>query len=303
MENIIIQLSGGVGKHISFTSLIPLIKQKYDRIYITTPYPDLFFGNPYITKINPIMDRSFYKDVVLKDSTRIVMTDPYDEQSFIKKEKHLLDVWGELCGLKIDKPMNLKTEIYMDESEKFTVDKVVNEIRESTKDKFILIQLNGGQSPHNFEQNGTNEFSFFNEGSKRHYPFDYYIELIKKLKQHFPEHTIIRYGLMNEPIPYEIGKMVATMQPAVHYKNYYWLSKHADHIICIDSSLQHMTAGVKKSVVIWGDTKPQHFGYSLHHNLFEDNEDTMSYCRPFGESNQKVIFPNPEKVLYALGKI
>ena len=108
---------------------------------------------------------------------------------------------------------------------------------------------------------------------------------------------------MNEPIPYEIGKMVATMQPAVHYKNYYWLSKHADHIICIDSSLQHMTAGVKKSVVIWGDTKPQHFGYSLHHNLFEDNEDTMSYCRPFGESNQKVIFPNPEKVLYALGKI
>lgn len=52
-----------------------------------------------------------------------------------------------------------------------------------------------------------------------------------------------------------------------------------------------------------GDTKLQHFEYSLHHNLVEDNEDTMSYYRPFGESNQKVIFPSPEKVLYALGKI
>jgi hypothetical protein len=300
MENIIIQLSGGVGKHVSFTSLLPLLKEKYDNIYLITPYGDLFFGNPYITKINPIMDRSFYRDVILKDSTRIVMTDPYDHQSFIKKEKHLLGVWGELCGLQIKDPMNLKTEIYMDENEKFTVDKVVNEIRESTKDKFIMIQLNGGQSPHNFEQNHGTEFSFFNEGSKRHYPFDYYVTLIKNLKESFPEHTIIRYGLINEPIPYEVGKMVATMQPAVHYKNYYWLAQYADHVICIDSSLQHMTAGIKKSVVIWGDTRPEHFGYSIHRNLIEKNDDTMSYCRPFGESNQKVIFPSPEKVLYAL---
>jgi ADP-heptose:LPS heptosyltransferase len=301
-NNIIIQLSGGVGKHISFTSIIPLLKEKYENIYIITPYPDLYFGNPNITSINPIMDKNFYKNVVLKDSTKIVMADPYDHQSFIKKQKHLLEIWGELCDIKIQKPMELKTEIFMNENEKFTVDKIINEIRESTKNKYILIQLNGGQSPHNFEQNGTQEFSFFNEGSKRHYPFDYYVELIKKIKDMYPEHTILRYGLMNEPIPYEIGKMVATMQPAVHYKNYYWLSKYASHIICIDSSLQHMTAGVKSSIVIWGDTKPEHFGYSIHRNLIEKNDDTMSYCRPFGESNQKIIFPSPEKVLYYMEK-
>lgn len=96
--------------------------------------------------------------------------------------------------------------------------------------------------------------------------------------------------------------MVATMQPAVHYKNYYWLSKYAEHVICIDSSLQHMTAGIKPSIVIWGDTRPEHYGYSIHTNLTEKNEDTMSYCRPFGEYNQNIKFPNPEKVLYYLKK-
>jgi hypothetical protein len=301
-SSIIVQIAGGVGKHIAFTSLLPLLKNKYEKIYVSTAYPDLYYGNPYINEINPRIDKSFYKNIILKDSTKIVMTDPYDYEPFIKKEIHLLQAWANLCDIKIDNPMNLKTELYMNENEKFTVDKVVNEIREMTKDKFIMIQLNGGQSPHNFEQQGREEFSFFNEGSKRHYPFDYYVELVKKLKDKYPDHTILRYGLMNEPIPYEIGKMVATMQPAVHYKNYYWLSKYAEHIICIDSSLQLITSGVKSSIVIWGDTKPEHFGYSIHKNLVEKNEDTMSYCRPFGEFNQDVKFPNPDKVIYYLTK-
>ena len=302
MKNIIIQVSGGVGKNVSFTSLRPFIKEKYENVYINTPYPDLFFGNPYITKINPLMDQRFYKDIVLKDSTKIVMIDPYDHESFIKKERHLLEIWAELCDIKIESGMSLKTEIYMDENEKFTVDKVVNEFREFTKDKFILIQLNGGQSPHSFEQNGNQEFSFFNEGSKRHYPFDYYIDLIKKIKHIYPEHTILRYGLINEPLPHEINKIVVTMQPAIHYKNYYWLAQYAKHIICIDSSLQHMAAGVKQAIVMWGDTRPEHFGYSSHINLVENNDDTMAYCRPFGESNQKVIFSKPEKIIYHLEK-
>jgi ADP-heptose:LPS heptosyltransferase len=302
-NNIIIQLNGGVGKHVAFTSLLPLIKEKYQNIYITTPYADLYFGNPYITKINPQLDKNFYKNIILKDSTKIVMTDPYDVQSFIKKEKHLLEVWGEMCGIEVKNGMDLKPEIFMNENEKFSVDKIVNEIKNSTNSKYILIQLNGGQSPHDFDKNGNQEFSFFNENSKRHYPFDYYVQLIKKLKDRFPEHTILRYGLMNELVPNEVSKMVATMQPAVHYKNYYWLAQYADYIICIDSSLQHMTAGIKPSVVIWGDTKPEHFGYSIHRNLIEKNEDTMAYCRPFGESNQDVKFPSPEKVLYQLEKL
>lgn len=302
MSDIFIQISGGVGKNISFTSLLPILKKKYDNIHIATPYPDLFSGNPYITNINQQITKDIYRNIFLKDSTKIVMMDPYDHQDFIKKKRHILEVWAEMCEIKIENGMDLKTEIYMHENEKFTVDKIVNEIRETTKDRFIMIQLNGGQSPIHFEQKGNEEFSFFNESSKRYYPFDYYVELIKKIKDLYPDYTILRYGLSNEPIPYEIGKIIATIKPAVHYKNYYWLAKYAKHIICIDSSLQHLTAGVKKSIVIWGDTRPEHFGYNQHINLVEKNENTISYCRPFGENNKEVLFPNPDKIIYNLKK-
>jgi ADP-heptose:LPS heptosyltransferase len=296
-KNIYIQITGGVGKHVAFTCLLPLLKNKYENIYISCIYEDIFKGNPYVKEVNPKVDKTFYKNIILNDKTKIVLSDPYDSELFLKKKIHMLEAWGNLCEIEINNPMNLKTELYMTEREKFTVDKVINELRIKTKDKFIMIQLNGGQSPHNFDMNNEKEFTFFNEESKRFYPFDYYIELIKKLKQNYPEHAIIRYGLMNETIPNEISNLILTIQPAILYKNYYWISQYAKHVICIDSSLQHMTAGIKPSVVIWGNTKSEHFGYNIHKNLQENNEDTTSYCRPLGENNPNIKFPSPNKIM------
>jgi hypothetical protein len=296
-KNIYIQINGGVGKHISFTSLLPILKNKYENIYISSIYGDIFKSNPYVKEVNPKVDKTFYKDIILSDNTKIVLGDPYDYEPFLKKKIHVLEAWGNLCDIEINDGMSLKTELYMTENEKFTVDKVINELRRRTKDRFILIQLNGGQSPHNFDMNNEKEFTFFNEELRRFYPFDYYVELIKKLREVYPEYTIVRYGLINEQIPYEISNMVLTIQPAILYKNYYWISQYANHIICIDSSLQHMTAGIKPSVVIWGNTKPEHFGYSIHKNLQENNENTMSYFRPLGENNPNIIFPSPNKVI------
>lgn len=249
-KNIYIQINGGVGKNISFTSLLPLLKNKYENIYISSIYGDIFKGNPYVKEINPKVDKTFYKNIILSDNTKIVLGDPYDYEPFLKKKIHILEAWGNLCDIEINDGMSLKIELYITENEKFTVDKVINELRKRTKDKFILIQLNGGQSPHNFDMNNEKEFTFFNEELRRFYPFDYYIELVKKLKESYPEYTIVRYGLMNEPIPYEITNMVLTIQPAILYKNYYWISQYAKHVICIDSSLHHMTAGIKPSTEI-----------------------------------------------------
>jgi ADP-heptose:LPS heptosyltransferase len=296
-KNIYIQITGGVGKHVSFTSLLPSLKNKYENIYISSIYGDIFKGNPYVKEVNPKVDKTFYKNIILSDNTKIVLGDLYDYEPFLKKKIHMLKAWGDLGEIEIDNPMNLKTELYMTEHEKFIVDKVINELRIKTKNKFIMIQLNGGQSPHNFDLNHEKEFTFFNEESKRYYPFDYYVELIKKLKENYPEYTIVRYGLINESIPNEISNMILNIQPAILYKNYYWISQYAKHVICIDSSLQHMTAGIKPSVVIWGNTKPEHFGYSIHKNLQEDNENTASYCRPLGENNHNIIFPSPNKII------
>jgi len=302
MKNIFILIGGGLGKHISFTALLPHLKETYDNIYVSAPYSEIFSGNPYITKINPKTDKDFYHNVLLKDSTKIVISDPYEQQSFIKKEKHILEVWADMCDIKIDNAMNLKPELYMSENEKFVIDKDLNMFKDFTKNKFILVQLSGGQSPKDFEQHGNQEFQYYNEKYKRHYPFDYYVELITKIKDLYPDHLIIKYGLINEPIPYEINKMVVTIKPNLYYKSYHWIAKQARHIICIDSSLQHITVGKKESIVVWGETRPEHFGYSFHKNIIEKNENTISYFKPFGEINENVIFPKPEKILYYLIK-
>ena len=92
----------------------------------------------------------------------------------------------------------------------------LNTCPNNSNKKIVLIQLNGGQSPHNFEQNGTNEFSFFNEGSKRHYPFDYYTggglwvknttrwSLWTVLKHHIMKGDLIMYDNVN---PNDFGSL------------------------------------------------------------------------------------------------
>lgn len=299
MSAIVINVQGGVGKHVSFTGLIPVIAEKYDTIYVNTPYPDIFIGSPYITEINPKMDTEFYKNLMKKDSTKIVATDPYDQEEFIKKKIHLLDMWAKMCDVEIESGMDLKPKMFIGtEREKYALDSVIHDLKKNTKEKYILIQLNGGQSPHNFEQNGNTSFNFADEQMKRAYPFDYYIELVKGLKLMYPNHTIIRYGLSNEPMPTSLSDLVATIHPAVHYKNYQFVAEGAEKVVCIDSSLQHIVAGVKKAVVIWGETAPEHFGYSRHENIrLESNEETQPYARMLGPSTGKIEFPKPEDVL------
>jgi hypothetical protein len=300
MKRLCIGLSGGLGKHVSFTALLPKLKEKYEEIYITAPYGDVFLGNPHVTKVNPYTDGSFYKNIMCQDDTDIVGIDSYDHPEFIKKKIHIFEAWADFCGVNIGNPMDLKTELYLTETEKYNADKALNEVRKTTKDKFILIQMNGGQSSINYQE-GTQEFNFFQDSVVRFYPFDYYIQLIKDLKKKFPGHAIIRYGLTNESIPSEIANEVMTIpMPIGGYKTYYTLAKRAAAVICIDSSLQHICAGIKPSVVIWGQTAPEHFGYSIHKNLRKETRDSYAYFRPFGDLYQNTLFPEPEEIIEAL---
>ena len=85
MKRLVIGLSGGLGKHVAFTALLPKLKETYEEIYIGTPYASVFAGNPHVTKVNPFMNGDFYKNVMCQDDTLLVSADPYDHQDFVKK--------------------------------------------------------------------------------------------------------------------------------------------------------------------------------------------------------------------------
>ena len=302
MKRLVIGLSGGLGKHVAFTALLPKLKETYEEIYIGTPYASVFAGNPHVTKVNPFMNGDFYKNVMCQDDTLLVSADPYDHQDFVKKKIHLLEAWAQFCEIKVGNVMDLTTEIYLTEQEKYNVDRAKHEVNKVSKDKYILIQLNGGQSPLNYQENQNQaQFDFSKEGTIRFYPFDYYVGLVKALKKKYPGHTIIRYGLSNEPVPIDIDQDIMTLaMPLGDFKTYYELAKKAAAIVCIDSSLQHITAGIKKSVVIWGQTAPEHFGYNFHKNLRNEKRSTYAYFRPFGDPYDNVAFPNPDEVIEVL---
>lgn len=304
MGSLIISISGGLGKQTAFTSLLPALKKKYENIYLFSSYPSSFVGNDNIKKLNPELNSSFYRELIHDKETKIVISDPYDIEKFIKKKIHLLNCWAEICDISVN-GMNLTTELfYKTESEKYGLDSFLHAIKKESNNKFILIQMNGGQSPHSFdESNGQTPFSFVEEPVKRFYPFDYYEELIINLIKKYPGYSIVRFGLPNEPVPSSVQDKVITFQ-ATLYKYYREVAKIAHKVVCIDSSLHHIISGAKPAVVIWGETAPEHFGYNYHTNLRVEQEDTQPYFRLLGEDKDKKIkFPTPEEVMSAVEKI
>jgi len=303
--HIVIALSGGVGKQICFTSLLPLIKERYSHVHITSGYEDIFIGNPYVSSINNIDHLGGYS-FLKKDNVNITIQDPYDHPCFLKKECHLIDAWADFIfkedSLNIDKEKR-RPLLYLTDKDLYNSDILLNQLKQETNNKIILFQFHGGQSPFHYDENPGGPFEYYNEELKRFYPFDYYIALIKKLKETYPNHTLVRYGLPNEYVPSEVQHMVFNL-PTIPFKQYKAICESVDAIVSIDSSLQHIAAASnlkRPAVVVWGETAPEHQGYPFHINLREEQpQDTQAYCRPFGHPNDNVVFPHPDKVMQAL---
>lgn len=300
MSRLIAKVDGGLGKNIMFTSLLRRLKEKYtNEIHLSTSYPPVFMNNSLVTSLNEFHKIDF-KSIKKDLETFLCFEEPYSNKSFIKKEKHLLETWSDLLGLdNSQKGMDCKPELFFSEQDKKEFEILYNTIRLEINDSpFILIQLTGGQSPISYDQGGSsNTFNYSKEDLQRAYPMHLVVKLVKELRKAFPKHVLMRYGLPNEVLPFDI-KYDMYNPPAMGYKYFSSLSKRAYKVITIDSSLQHLAAAAEvPSYVIWGETSPEHFGYNMHINITEKQEDTCSYWHAIGEYNNNVIFPSSEKIL------
>lgn len=310
-KNLVVNIEGGVGKQILFTSLFPYIQKAYSNVWIYTPYPEVFEGLNGISGINVFMDSSFYKTKVLSDDTTIVWGDPYDHPLWLQHKAHLVEVWAEMLGIRHllpsredKKGIGIPPTLNLTSQEKYSWTSAWPSIREASEEKFILVQLQGGQSPIDWEDNGS-----FLDGDSlyRTYPYDLYVELIQRLREAYPDYIIFRYGLPNEPIPMEVEEDVLSIEPPLPYKVYTEMIQRAHKVICIDSSLQHIAAAANTpAYVIWGETKPYAQGHELHTNIYREEENSKpcrSFCRPLGDdqaAETSVVFPTPAEVMAAV---
>ena len=293
----LINVEGGLGKNIMLTSILCELKEQkgYDEIYVISPYFDVFKCCSAVTDAFPPGQGTLYQELVLDPDCDVLWKEPYSNQRFIKKECHLLEAWAEEFGITLPAFGNEYTpELAYLEREFPQIRKVADEQMARWKDNFCLVQFTGGQSPlspQKDQQGRPVPYMNAQEAIKRNYTKGE--QVVKLLKEKWPETTIVHFALPNEP------SIDGTVKIEVPYLTYHLLAAKAKEIICIDSSLQHLASGVNDNVtVIWGETRPEHFGYACNHNVAAQHVlNSQPYFKPLGISPSIVKMPEPEEVV------
>lgn len=300
MSKCLVNVQGGTGKHIMATAIMKELKSKYDEVYVTSAYKDIMDACPYVDGSFMFGQSNLYQDIVLDDDCDVLWKDPYDNPKFIKKRCHLFDAWAEEFDISLSAPaMDLSPQL--DIMRVPQMSKAIEEADKWVNDKhgdFIIVQFTGGQSPFLFEQQMKNkdkqdipQYNEYKEPLKRNFHDGQ--KLVDALREEYKGTAILHYGLKNEP-DYKGSEKVI-----LPYLTYRYLAPKAKAIVCIDSSLQHLCAGTGANViVIWGETKPEHFGYSFFKNVCAKNvKNTQPYFKPLGASPAIVKMPSVDEIV------
>lgn len=288
---------GGIGNIVMRTSVLEELKEKYNDIYTIDAYNDIWEIND-VTGSYQTAPNSLYEQLIRdNEEVDVIAENPYNNSDFIKKTIHFNDAVRDLFDLPrkgIEECMKESISLPVSEKHPELIDDVKNFLNQQKKHKFILVQSTGGQSP-------LDPYSQIQgpEPLVRNYKFmDKLIELLQKK---YPDHIVIQYKLPQEKLLND--KCVSTEKPYLWYRILgEVLAEDKDNFaIVIDSSLQHMLAGTGlNTIVLWGETRPEHFGHSIHHNIdFAKND--LSICEPYFQLWQNkpavVRFKKPEELL------
>ena len=293
----LVNVEGGLGKNIMLTSILKELKEKggYDEVYVISPYHDVFKVCSAVTDAFQPGLGTLYQELVLDPDCDVLWKEPYSNQKFIKKECHLFDAWAAEFGITLAD----KADTYIP-----CLDKVVEEypaLRQIADEKmnewnhnFCLVQFTGGQSPltpQKDQQGNPVPYMNAQETIKRNYAKGE--QVVQLLKEKWPGTTVVHFGLPNEP------SVNGAIKIEVPYLTYRLLASEAKEIICIDSSLQHLATGVNPNVtVVWGETRPEHFGYACNRNIAAKHVlNSQPYFKPLGISPSIVRMPEPEELV------
>ena len=312
-KKFLINVTGGTGYNIGLCHVLNYLNDNFPGEYefnIISPYYDLFLCCPGATNVyQPQEMRDAIFDARDKD-WEIVNIRLYDLDGFIKKQLNYTQAWLQVLHIPEERwpegeaesksGTSLKSKFVVYDKYpalKGMVDNVLKAVKDNGFKDFIIVQFTGGQSPLTQVPNGDWSkvpYDYQNEPLKRHYPIEKATEFCKLYHNKHPETAIVNFGLPNEPCP-DLPYVVKTVMP---YLGWYELAKYAKEIVCIDSSLQHLTAGLVKTTVIWGHSKPENFGYSYNKNIEQScRTDDLLYFTALGPSGAKVDYIEPADLL------
>jgi hypothetical protein len=295
-KDLVYIVQGGIGNQVMRTALLPEMREKFGEIYVIAPYADIFEMND-VDGAFAQAPNSLYEQLIKdNEDVEVVAENPYNNSDFIKKQIHFNDAVRDLFGLPrkgTETCMSENPILPVAEKHPEVVEDVKRFLDQQKKHKFVLIQNTGGQSP--LDPNSQIQGP---EPLVRNYKW--MEELVAKLQEKYKGYTFIQYKLPNEKL---IDGCVSIERPYLWYRVLgEVLAEDKDNFaVVIDSSLQHILAGTGlNTTVLWGETRPEHFGHFCHNNVdFAKND--LTKCEPYFQLFQNkpavIRFKKPDELL------
>jgi ADP-heptose:LPS heptosyltransferase len=241
--NIILEVSGGLGKSFMSTAVVKALRKQYtrDNIIVVTSYPDVFKGNNNVNRIITHANAGpIYRDFINNKEAKVFITDPYTTSDFITEKKHLIEIWCDLCGVPYDGEL---PELFISKSERQYYEQFYK------LDKPIMaIHPNGGSIEQPLKYSWTRDIPQpIIENIIEHYKDDYSVVHIRREDQFQYDNTISALD---------------------NFRSIAIMLTLSEKRLLIDSSAMHIASSLGlPSTVAWIGTNPKVFGYNIHDNI------------------------------------
>lgn len=247
MKNIIFQVNGGAGKSIMATAVCRAIKKAYPdyNLIVLTGFPEVFIGNPHVHRFFRVGNAPYLHEDYIKGHEVIFMCDePYLSKGYLTKEKHLVDAWCDILGLKAD---GVKPDLFLN-----PIEIAKTKIQGPNGKPILVFQPFGG---------GSKEVQY---SWNRDIPPHQAQIIANTLAQKYHIVQICREDQI---------KLQNVQHVHAGFRDLFGLILNSQARIGIDSFMQHAAAAFnQKTIVPWITNTPKVFGYTNHINVFPDKK-------------------------------
>lgn len=245
--NIILTISGGLGKSVFATAVCKAIKNYYkdSKLIVVTGFPDVFLNVPYVDfAFNHGQEAYFYEKYIQGQEFLVFAQEPYMVNEHLHLQEHVIESWCRLCGV----PYNgEQPEVYLTEREL-----IYFGVKYNSEKPIMVIQTNGGGQ----------------QDLKYSWTRDIPTIVVKSVIQEFASRYNIFHIRREDQFPYE-----NTIPVHESYKGIASLIARSSKRLFMDSFCQHVAAAMKlKSTVLWIGNSPKVFGYAIHDNILSNPE-------------------------------
>jgi hypothetical protein len=281
----IFHVEGGIGKNILATAVVSSLKNSDPErnIIVVTAWPQVWFNNPNVYQIYPFGHvANFYKNFIYKKDVKIYRHEPYHCQDYILGNKHLVEIWCDLVGVKWD---GTSPKLYFSPLE---LEYLKLKMYQDVNKPIFLLQTNGGGG-------NSRPYSWY-----RDLPYQNSKDVIDYFRN---DYHIYQIGYENQDLIEGCHRLSLDTREILGSVVF------SEKRLLIDSFSQHASAALGlKSVVCWIGNKPSVLGYSSNINLKPNTDpiyDTYhsSYLEDFDIGGNPIQYPYDKLKIFDSGEI